>query len=131
MTKNIRSGNDGYKENTRYCSRCDSRFSSKLKRCPHCGSRLSRWSDNSPDRRDQVKARHLEYVKVLSTFNNGDVAIMKSILDGGDILYYFMGEHFNAVDPLIQPMRLYVAKEQVSTVKELLQTFTDRYPGLR
>ncbi len=78
-----------------------------------------------------MKARYLEYVKVLSTFNSGDVAIMKSILDGGDILYYFMGEHFNAVDPLIQPMRLFVAREQVTTVKELLQTFTDRYPGLR
>lgn len=66
-------------------------------------------------------AELVAYEKVLVTYNAGDIALLKSILDGTNIAYYFLGEYFNYADPLVQPARLMVKKDQVRDVKELLK----------
>lgn len=62
-----------------------------------------------------------EFVEAISTLNQGDVAIIKSILDDAQISYYTTGENFLSVDPLIQPAKLYVKKEQFPDAVELLK----------
>lgn len=65
-----------------------------------------------------------EYIKfefVLSTYNPGDVAIIKSILYGEGIAYFLHGENFMQIRPLVEPARLMVDSEKVETVKELLK----------
>jgi hypothetical protein len=67
------------------------------------------------------KPEYVKFVPVLSTFNPGDIAIIRSILDGEDIAYYFHGENFMHIRPLIEPARLMVDSEKVGVVKELLK----------
>ena len=59
--------------------------------------------------------------EVLSTFRPGDIAIIKSILDSEGITYFFQGENFTYIDPLIIPARLMVKKDQVETAREVLK----------
>jgi hypothetical protein len=77
------------------------------------------------NQQDEIPHEHakefIEYEEVLSTFNPGDIAFIKSILDSEGIIYYFQGEHFNYVRPLVEPAKLMVEKDQVETAKELLK----------
>jgi hypothetical protein len=62
----------------------------------------------------------LTYEELLSTFNQGDIALIKSILDDGHIDYYFTGEMFNVMDPLIQPAVLHVKTSHLARAREML-----------
>jgi len=63
------------------------------------------------------------YTELLSSFNQGDIALIKSILNESKIDYYISGEHFLTVDPLIQPARFFINDSDVSNAKELLKDF--------
>lgn len=64
-----------------------------------------------------------EYVELFSTLNVGDIVVIKSVLDDAHIDYYVAGENFAIIDPLIQPARFFIVKEQINNVKELLKDF--------
>jgi len=63
------------------------------------------------------------YVKLFSSLNQGDIALIKSLLADADIDYYTTGENFLSVDPLIQPAQFYVNENQIEEAKELLKEF--------
>lgn len=69
------------------------------------------------------------YVELLSSFNQGDIAVISSILDDADIDYSLFGVNFLSVDALIQPARFYVNETQLSEAKELLRDFELRIWG--
>ncbi len=70
------------------------------------------------------------YSQVLSTINQGDLILLKSILDEAKIDYYIVGENFINIYPLIQPAKFYVMNKQVEEVKELLKDFEFHILGL-
>ena len=70
------------------------------------------------------------YSEVLSTINQGDLILLKSILDEAKIDYYIVGENFINIYPLIQPAKFYVVNKQVEEVKELLKDFEFHILGL-
>jgi hypothetical protein len=61
------------------------------------------------------------YTQILSTLNQGDIALIKSILDDGNIDYFILGENFLGVRPLLEPARILVNDNQLEEVKELLK----------
>lgn len=63
------------------------------------------------------------YIELLSSLNQGDIALIKSILGNSNVDYYIFGENFLSVDPLIQPARFYINSDQVEEAKELLKDF--------
>lgn len=63
------------------------------------------------------------YVELFSSLNQGDIAVIKSLLEDAEIDYYTTGENFLSVDPLIQPARFFISEAQVEEVKELLKEF--------
>jgi hypothetical protein len=69
------------------------------------------------------KTESFDYKEVLSTFRPGDIAMIKSILDGENITYFFQGENFTYLDPFVVPARLMVKKDEVEKAKELLKDF--------
>lgn len=98
-----------------FCPVCRSEYRQGFTICNDCGVELV---DEIPP--EQGK-EFIEYEEVLSTFNPGDIAFIKSVLDSEEITYYFHGEHFNYVRPLVEPARLMVKSDQVETVRELLK----------
>jgi len=73
----------------------------------------------------------VKYTEILQTYNAGDIAFIKSILDGEGIEYYFRGEHFNAFDPLVQPSVLLVMEDQAPDARELLEGLNLRIFGVQ
>lgn len=69
------------------------------------------------------------YVELLSSLNQGDIGVIKSILGNANIEYYVFGENFLSVDPLIQPAKFYVNEIQLEEAKELLKNFELRIWG--
>lgn len=63
------------------------------------------------------------FVELLVSLNQGDIALIKSLLDNSKIEYYTTGENFLSVDPLIQPAKFFVNENQVEDAKELLKEF--------
>jgi hypothetical protein len=61
-----------------------------------------------------------KYVELLITFNKGEIAVIKSILDAAGIDYHFKGELFQMVHMFPDPARLMVREEQVKEARKLL-----------
>ena len=72
---------------------------------------------------------HLKYIPILNTFSQVDVAMIKSLLEGY-VEYYFNGENFMSVRPLLEPSILMVREDYVDEVKELLKDFEPNYLGV-
>ncbi len=62
-----------------------------------------------------------EMVEVFSTYNPGDIAFVKSVLDGEDIHYYFQGENTAMLVAAGAYARLLVRADQAGRVREILQ----------
>lgn len=63
----------------------------------------------------------VDYKEVLGTYNPGDVAFLKSLLESKGIQYFFKGENFMNVRPLADPARLMVRSDQVDEALEILK----------
>lgn len=62
-----------------------------------------------------------DYMHLMSTYNTGDVAFIKSLLDAEGLSYYFQGEHFSVLRPLVEPARLLVENKDVEKAEDLLE----------
>ena len=84
------------------------------------------WNDKDiSDRNDFV-----EFAEILRTYNQGDIALLKSLLDNNEIVYFFKGENFISLRPLIEPAVLMVKNNQVQEAVELLKDFELSFLGL-
>ena len=63
------------------------------------------------------------YVILLSSMNQGDIGVIKSILNNAHIDYYLSGENFLTVEPLIQPAKFHVNVNDLETAAELLKGY--------
>lgn len=71
-----------------------------------------------------------DYREILRLLNAGDIGIVKSILEDGNIDYFVLGENFLSVRPLLEPVRIFVNLKQVEEAKELLKEFNPKIFGL-
>jgi hypothetical protein len=55
--------------------------------------------------------------------NQGDLGIIQSMLDDGNIDYFINGKNFLSVDPLIQPAKIMVNEDQYEEAKEIIKDF--------
>lgn len=85
--------------------------------CPHCEALF-----NFTATEDKILEPD-EYVELISSLNQGDVALVKSMLDDAQLSYFVTGENFLSVDPLIQPAKFFVLKNQYIEAVELLKDF--------
>ena len=70
---------------------------------------------------EDVDVRYVEMVEVFSTYNPGDIAFVKSVLDGEDIHYYFQGENTALLVAAGAYARLLVRAVEAGRVREILQ----------
>jgi len=107
-----------------FCPNCDSelelsddeRIKGKI-HCPVCESVI----DFTVDPPKLLEREN--YIEILSSLNKGDIALIKSILEDGDIDYFTLGESFLDVRPLVEPLKILVNANQINEAKELLTDF--------
>lgn len=75
---------------------------------------------NAADSEDG-NVRYVEMVEVFSTYNPGDIAFIKSVLDGEDIHYFFQGESTAMLVASGAYARLLVREDQAPRAIEILQ----------
>lgn len=63
----------------------------------------------------------MNMVEVFSTYNPGEIAVIKSILDGEGIRYFFQGENVNLLIAAGSRPRLLVDEDQANRVRDILQ----------
>jgi hypothetical protein len=73
---------------------------------------LSPYNDNFSDE---------DFVEVFSTYQQGDIAFLKSILDEEDITYFFQGESSIMLIAAGAYARLLVKSDEAPRAKEILQ----------
>jgi hypothetical protein len=107
-----------------FCPHCRAEYVDGFDACPECGVALV-------DDLGEESTEWAEFEQILTTFNAGDIALIKSILDGEGIAYYFLGEAFNYMEPLAQAPRLMVRKEQAEQAREVLSDLNLEYTVTR
>ena len=111
-------------EGVMFCPKCRSKYKEGITECPDCGVPLVAELPPEP------KAEFVDFEEVLATFNPGDIAIIKSILNGEGLTYFFKGEQFSQVRPLVEPARLMVRKEQAQKARAILKDLKLNYMGI-
>ena len=106
-----------------FCPKCRAEYREGFTSCTDCHAPLVSKLEPLPD----ARPGYTEYEEVVSTFNPFDIAMIKSLLDAEDILYFFQGEQFSYVRPLADPVRLMVAKEDVEAAREILKDLAISY----
>jgi hypothetical protein len=107
-----------------FCPVCRSEYVDGVTECHDCRVSLVTVL------KDPLDEPPIEFEEVLQTYNQGDIAVIRSLLDNEDIQYFFRGEIFNLVDPLIQPAKLHVRKDQSKRVRELLAGLNVTFLGV-
>ena len=82
-----------------FCPECRAEYVEGISQCVDCGVPLVA---ELPPEQAPEPPEYVEFEEVLFTFNAGDVATIKSVLNGEGFAYYFHGEAFNYVHPLAQ-----------------------------
>ncbi|MCB9637344.1 MAG: DUF2007 domain-containing protein [Myxococcales bacterium] len=98
-----------------YCPKCGAEYRDGFSVCSECKVDLVA---GSPPEEEHIDATFKE---VLHTFNTGDIAFIKSLLESEGIEYFFQGENFMSVRPLLEPVRLMVREDQSQRAYDLLK----------
>lgn len=106
------------------------RYSTPFEETEYIAICLPAFSPNMVHRDDEEKLdKNFNYVEVLKTYSQVDIAMIKSLLDG-NIDYYFHGENFMSIRPLLEPAILMVNENDLADVKELLKDFELNFMGV-
>ena len=103
-----------------FCPQCRTEYRQGFNVCADCSVELVEVLEPEPP------PDYVAFQQILDTYNPADIAILKSILDSEDIIYYFQGDHLT-LRPYGAPARLMVDEQQVTLVKELLKDVTLSY----
>jgi len=103
-----------------FCPKCKAEYREKFTFCTDCHIPLVEELPEELGAPD-CKPEYVEFKPVLSTYNFGDIAFIKSILDSENINYYFKGENFHFASPAVQPAILMVQEDQVKDAISLLK----------
>jgi hypothetical protein len=60
-------------------------------------------------------------IEVFSTYNPGEIAVIKSVLDARDIRYFFQGENINLLIAAGARPRLLVDEKDARLVRDILR----------
>jgi hypothetical protein len=100
-----------------FCPKCKSEYRDGFYKCADCGVDLV--AQIPPEPEDEVG--YVDLVEVFSTYQQGDIAFIKSVLDCEEITYYFEGENSNLIVGGGAYARLLVKAEEAPRAREILQ----------
>jgi hypothetical protein len=100
-----------------FCPKCKTEYRDGFYKCADCGADLV--AERSPE--PIKKVSYVDLVEVYSTYQQSDIAFIKSVLDGEEITYYFEGENSNLIVGGGAYARLLVKSDDVPRAREILQ----------
>ena len=100
-----------------FCPKCKSEYRDGFYKCADCGVDLV--VQSPPEQEDEVG--YVDLVEVYSTYQQSDIAFIKSVFDGEGITYFFEGESSIMLVAAGAYARLLVKAEEVQRAKEILQ----------
>ncbi|HUJ69996.1 MAG TPA: DUF2007 domain-containing protein, partial [Syntrophorhabdales bacterium] len=107
-----------------FCPQCKAEYRPGFTTCADCGVPLVEELPPEQVEEEPANTGHStldgDLVRILDTFNPGDVALIKSILEGEGIPYAFEGEHSQYVYGTV-PFRLMVPSEHAAEAREVLE----------
>jgi hypothetical protein len=100
-----------------FCPKCKGEYEKGFYKCADCGVDLVGALPPEPadDSGDE------EFVEVFSTYQQGDIAFIKSVLDGEGITYFFQGESSILLIAAGSYARLLVKADEAERAKEILR----------
>jgi hypothetical protein len=100
-----------------YCPNCKSEYREGFFKCADCGAELV----SEPPSENDDDLHYVDMVEVYSTYNHGDIAFIKSLLDAEGIHYYFQGENSMMMIAAGSYARLLVQADQADRAREILK----------
>jgi len=94
-----------------FCPQCRTEYREGFYTCTDCGVSLV------PELQPEPAPEYLEFEEILISLSGSDIAMIKSLLDGEGITYYFRGESSYSFAP---PTRLMVQKDRADDAREIL-----------
>lgn len=100
-----------------FCPKCKIEYRDGFYTCADCGADLVAQlpQEASVDSADE------EFVEVYSTYRQGDISFIKSVLDGEGITYFFQGESSIMLIAAGAYARLMVKADEAPRTKDILQ----------
>ena len=102
-----------------FCPKCKGEYREGFYKCADCGVDLI--EGQPPETQENV--RYVEMVEIFSTYNQSDIAFVKSVLEGEGIHYFFSGESTTMMVAAGSYARLLVQTDDVQRATEILQEF--------
>lgn len=99
-----------------FCPKCKSEYKEGFYKCADCGVYLVSELPQTAARESGDK-----FVQVFSTYNQGEIAFIKSVLDVEDITYFFQGEGSAMMVGAGAYARLLVKAEEAERAREILK----------
>ena len=97
-----------------FCPQCRAEYRDGFDVCADCDVKLVEALPTEP------QPDYVEFKHILDTYNPADIAILKSILQSENVIYYFQGDHLT-LRPYGAPARLMVEKNQAAFVQRLIK----------
>ena len=102
-----------------YCPKCRTEFREGFFECSDCFIPLV---ENLPPEEPKSIPEYIDFKEIMTSYDLGELAIIKSILDDHQITCLVQGEHFSSYYGGI-PTRIMVPKDNVNEAIDLLQDF--------
>jgi len=100
-----------------FCPKCKSEYRDGFYKCADCGTDLV--YQLPPEALNHSDDE--EFVEVFSTYQQGDISFIKSVLEGEGITYFFQGENSIMLIAAGAYARLLVKTEDAERAKEILR----------
>lgn len=100
-----------------FCPKCKSEYREGFYKCADCGVDLV--GALPPEPADHFSDE--EFLEVFSTYQQGDIAFIKSVLDSEGITYFFQGESSIMLIAAGAYARLLVKADEAQRAREILQ----------
>ena len=102
-----------------FCPKCKAEYREGYWECADCKTKLVTHLPPEPDQ----NIEYVDFKEIETSFDPGDIAIIKSILDDNQIVYFIRNEYSDSLFGAAFPAKIMVSKNQVQEVKNLLKDF--------
>jgi hypothetical protein len=99
------------------CPKCKAEYVRGITVCADCNVPLV---EHLPER-DSIEKQGKDFKEIYITFNAGEIAMTKSLLDDAGIDYYLKGGLFAELRLYADPARLFVREDQYAEALEILE----------